>query len=110
MYLRSAFLITFTTYLLLILVEVFEPGFVSNYFSAHWLLLVALVLFVWMIHRGDKLEIRLRMIWSATVMVALIFAVVTWRLGGPLNELRPLLTFVALALPFAVTKLLTFDF
>lgn len=107
MYLRFAFLTTLTTYLLLILSEALQPGFVSHYFSAHWLLLFSLILFVLIVHRDENIEMRPWFGWIITTFVAFIFLVVTWRLGEPLNELRPLLTLVAFALPFAVIRSLS---
>lgn len=106
MYLRFAFLASFITYLLLVLSEVLQPGFVSHYFSAHWLLLFSLILFALIVHRDENIEMRPWFGWIITTFVAFVFAVVTWRLGEPLNELRPLLTLIALALPFAMFRTL----
>ncbi|HBL39902.1 TPA: hypothetical protein DDZ10_04535 [Candidatus Uhrbacteria bacterium] len=106
MLLRSAFLITLTTYLLLILAESLKPGFVSNYFSAHWLLLVSLVLFAGTVHRGKSLEISPWLGWVLTTVVAIVAGVVTWNLGEPLGSLRPILTLLALALPFTIHRIL----
>lgn len=100
MYLKSAFVISFVTYLLLILAEVLQPGFVSNYFSAHWLLLIALGLFVALVHQQVSFFEYPILGWSLSAFVALIFAVVTWRLGTSLGELRLLLVLVAIVLPF----------
>ena len=100
MYLKSAFIVSLATYLLLILAEVLQPGFVSNYFSAHWLLLIALGLFVLLVHQRVSFSEAPWTGWSLTSFVALVFAMVTWRLGTSLGELRFLLVLVALILPF----------
>ena len=105
MYLKSAFFISLVTYLLLILAEAIQPGFVSNYFSAHWLLLVALGLFILLVVRGETFRSHRMVEWVLAILVALIFGVVTWRLGEPLEELRFLMVLVAAMLPFGILSL-----
>lgn len=102
MYLKSAFVISFVAYVLLILLEVIQHGFVSNYFSAHWLLLVSAILFAIMVCKKQDIFSRGALEWIFALTCALIFAVVTWSLGRQLEELRVLLTFVGFVLPFCV--------
>jgi len=109
MFLSSAFKISLTTYLLLILAEVLQPGFVSNYFSAHWLLLIVVLLFLSLIYRGERLVFRSGVAWGLTLVVAVIACVVTWRLGAPLQELRSLMSLVAFVLPFVLKGTLEKD-
>ncbi|MDA1038627.1 MAG: hypothetical protein O2877_02985 [bacterium] len=102
MYIKSAFSISLATYVLLILAESFQPGFVSNYFSAHWLLLIALVLFIFLLRTDTSWKTFPTLEWLMTFVLAMVFAVVTWKIGRPLEELRILITLIVFALPFAL--------
>ena len=102
MYLKSAFVISLATYVLLIMFEVVQPGLVSNYFSAHWLLLISLLLFVVMFARDYDIGSHKALEWVVVSILALIFAVATWSMGRPLEELRILITLIAATLPFCL--------
>ncbi len=106
MYLKSAFSIGLATYVLLILAESFQPGFVSNYFSAHWLLLLVLVLFIFLLQKDTSWKTSPVLERVMVFVLAGVFAVVTWKMGRPLEELRILITLVVFALPFALSKTL----
>lgn len=106
-YLKSAFLISFITYLLLFLAEAIRPGFVSYHFSAHWVLGITLLLFVGMLLRKEQLAVSPYVALAMVFLLGLIFAMVTWKLMGDFRGMRVLLTLVAVCLPYAVFR--TFD-
>lgn len=101
----TTFRITLATYLLLLVAEALHPGFVSNVISAHWILLLSLFAFAGALFRGESLHSKDASITAVMILAALVGGVVTWTFGVGLGAWRPLLSLVAILLPFAIGRL-----
>jgi hypothetical protein len=106
MYIRFAFLLSLAVYVLLLALELFFPGVVSHYLSAHWLLLLSLALLVVMVHKRILVARHPLVEYALCFLFGLAAAVVSWNMGRPLEEYRLLLVFLSAVLPFVAYQLL----
>ncbi|MBI2485294.1 hypothetical protein HYW18_04085 [Candidatus Uhrbacteria bacterium] len=106
MYIRFAFLLSIAMYFLLVFLDVTFPGLVSNYLSAHWLLLIGLALYIVLAAKGIPIERHAGVERGIVVLFGFGATIVTWNLGRPLEEYRILFTFLSALIPYIAYRVL----
>ena len=99
MYLASAYIISAATYLFLLLLDALRPGFVSYQFSAHWLLLLVILLAALLSARQYVFASHVRVERIIVVCASIVVAGATWFYGRSLGDAWLLLVLLSAAIP-----------
>lgn len=103
---KTGFFISLFSYVVFWLMDALRPGFVARSFSVHVFLLCAIGFGVWW---GVKVQSYTDRPWVQMLTAGgfgFILAVITWRLGSGFDLFRPLMTLVALCVPWVVWLLI----
>ncbi len=105
--LRTGYFTSVGSYFAFLLLEWLKPGFVSNVFSPHLFLAVAIalgILWGWKKEwRNEKYELGIQV---TAWLLGFVFAWVAWTIGRPLEEFRVLITLVAVVTPFLICRII----
>ncbi len=103
---KTAFLTGSVTYVALLLAELIRPGFVVSTLSPHWLLLVVIIAaFAWT--RTDN-EQKVGLIrYPILAFLSITLAIIIWKTGESLTDMRIIITLIALLLPWTLSRLIT---
>ncbi len=103
---RTLFLTSISSFLVFLVSDLLRPGFVSNYFSVHWVLLVAVGSGLWWsLGKGDGQNRPVLQIVVAFCL-GLALATVAWRIGEGFGEYIFLVVAVAFFVPWLILQLL----
>lgn len=98
---RSGFLVTISTYGLLLLSDIIRPGFVSRYMSVHLLLIPAIIFGIWWSRYGEEYKEKLWIHYLLTLIFTIILSVITWRITRGSDQ-RALLTILSTITPILI--------
>lgn len=103
---RTIFLTSLISFIVFLGLDLLRPGFVSNTFSVHWFLLVAIISGVWwaVVVKEQKEKKKLQFLFSAVLGLAGAFIV--WQFRPDLGDYLVLVLPLALVTPFLVRYLL----
>ncbi|MFA6131741.1 MAG: hypothetical protein WC702_01570 [Patescibacteria group bacterium] len=103
---RTIFLTTVVSFFVFLAFDLFRPGFVSNTFSIHWFLLVAIVSGIWWAGVvKERKENKILQFLSAFIF-GLAGVFVVWQFRANLSDFLVLVLPLALVVPLLVIYLL----
>lgn len=110
---KTAFWTAVVSYVFFAFADFWRPGFVSDIFSVHWILAVALIfgslsIFV---PASSRFKPADRWFWPyfLAVMIGLFLAMMVWRVGTIFGDWRVFLSLVSLVAPCVVLNIFKTD-
>jgi len=106
---RTFFLTSTISFFVFLGLDLLRPGFVSNTFSVHWFLLIAILSGVWWGSVVKELKERRAFQILSAFVFGLVGVYVTWQFRADLSDFLVLLLPLVLVVPFAVSLLIRSD-
>lgn len=103
---RTIFLTSISSFLVFLIADLLRPGFVSNYFSVHWILLVVVGSGLWWALGERHGENRPVFQILVAFCLGMALATVAWRIGEGFGEYVFLVVVVAFLTPQFILQLL----
>ena len=103
---RTIFLTSISSFLVFLIADLLRPGFVSNYFSVHWILLVAVGSGLWWAIGKRNGEDRPVFQIVVAFFLGMALAMVAWRIGEGFGEYIFLVVVVAFLTPQCILHLI----
>jgi hypothetical protein len=84
-------------------------GFVSHYFSIHWILIITIIFGIWWSSRYTKVRKRAVTNFIFAIILSAFLATVSWSITEIFEEYRVLVTLLVSITPFFLYRMLLFS-
>jgi len=106
--LQTVFSTSVISYMLFAFADYMRPGFVTYAFSVHWFFLSTLIsgaILLVVIEEAHRARILKRILYMFCMgCFGLLLAIIFWREGEVFGDMRIFVSFIALLLPFIVSR------